>query len=91
MQAEFIENRVDLRLLARCRWRFHFLSLSNGEPHPLAADFTLSDPPSSLRQSAHLQLLVAGNYVAALLSTYQLTICDWKTGQTVFVRLGTCS
>lgn len=88
---EFIENRVDSRLLAHCSWRFHFLSLSSGEPHPLAADFTLSDPPRSLRQSAHLQLFVAGNYVAALLSTYQLTICDWKTGQTVLVRPGTYS
>jgi hypothetical protein len=85
-QVEFIEDRVDSRLLTLCRWRFHFLSLSSGGPHPLAADFTLSDPPSSLRQSAHLQLLVAGNYVAALLSTYQLTVCDWKAGQTVFVR-----
>ena len=86
---ESIANRADSRLLVHCRWRFHFLSLSSGEPHPLAADFTLSDPSRSLRQSAHLQLLVAGNYVrvAALLSGYQLTICDWKTGQTVLVRL----
>jgi hypothetical protein len=86
---EYIENRVDSRLLAHYRWGFHFLSLSSGEPNPLAADFTLSDPPPSLRQSACLQLLVAGNYVAALLSDYQLTICDWKTGQTVLVRPGT--
>ena len=83
---EYIENRVGSRLQAHYRWHFHFLSLSSGEPHPLAADFTLSDPPPSLRQSGRLQLHVAGNYVAALLSTYQLTICDWKTGQTVLVR-----
>jgi hypothetical protein len=85
---EFIENRVDSRLVAHCRWRFHFLSLRSGEPHPLAAEFTLSDPPRSLRDWGRLQLLVAGNYVAALLPKYQLTICDWKTGQTVLVRSG---
>jgi len=88
---EFVEIRVDSRLLARCRWRFHFLSLSSGEPHPLAAEFTLSDPPHDYRESTDLQLLVAGNYVAALLSTYHLTVCNWKTGQTVLVSLGTYS
>ncbi len=87
----FVENRVDLRLPYICRWRFHFLSLNSGEPHPLAAVFTPSDPPPSFRQSAHLQLLVAGDYVAALLLGYQLKICDWKTGQTVLVRPGTYS
>ncbi len=74
-----------------CRWHFHFLSLSSGDPHPLAAVFTPSDPPPSLRHSAHLQLLVAGDHVAALLSGYQLKICNWKTGQTVFVSPGTYS
>ncbi|KAI0292393.1 hypothetical protein BC826DRAFT_1018929 [Russula brevipes] len=72
-----------LIVLEHEEWRIHYLSLRSGDPHPLAADFCLSDPPLAHRRPAHLQLIVARNYVAALIPRYQLTICDWKTGQTV--------
>jgi len=66
-----LDPSEDILLVWR-NWRFLFLSLSSREPHPLVADFTLSDRTNSLHQSVHiLPLLVAGNYVAALLSTYQ--------------------
>jgi hypothetical protein len=78
-----------LTLVGPCRWRIHYLSLRSGDPHPLAADFCLSNPPLAYRRPAHLQLIVARNYVAALIPRYQLTVCDWKTGQTVLVRPGT--
>jgi hypothetical protein len=86
---DFYRNCIGSRLLVLCRWRFHFLSLSSGEPHPLAAIFTLLDPPRSLPHLGHFQLHVSRNYVAALISGYQLMVCDWKTGQTVLVRPGT--
>ncbi|KAI0292830.1 hypothetical protein B0F90DRAFT_221443 [Multifurca ochricompacta] len=75
-----------LVLLQQDGWRFHFFSLKTGEPHPLAAassHLLFDHPPSYYRHRVIVQLVVAQNYVAALLPKYQLKVYDWKSGQTM--------
>ncbi|KAH9175662.1 hypothetical protein EDB89DRAFT_1945944 [Lactarius sanguifluus] len=65
--------------------RFHFLSLTTGEPHPLAAISLLSES-SHLMHSldvAHFKLSIAQNYLAILHPKCELCVCNWKTGQIV--------
>ncbi|KAI9433789.1 hypothetical protein BJY52DRAFT_1231378 [Lactarius psammicola] len=53
--------------------RFHFLSLTTGEPHPRVADPLHSE-------SNHFH---CSNYLAILDPMDELCVCNWKTGQIV--------
>ena len=70
-------------------YRFHFLSLTTGDPHPLAATSLLSKSRHLMRSAdlKNFQLRVAQNYLAILNPMHELCVCDWKTGQIVLVRL----
>jgi hypothetical protein len=69
---------------------FHLLSLTTGEPHPLAAIPVLSEShlmPVRFSAVEEFQLSMAQDYVAILVPKHQLCVCNWKTGQIVLVRL----
>lgn len=64
---------------------FHFLSLTTGEPHPLAAIpllFKSRHPLRSLDLKSS-QLSITQHYLAILDPMYEVCVYNWKTGQTV--------
>ncbi|KAH9175676.1 hypothetical protein EDB89DRAFT_2066586 [Lactarius sanguifluus] len=65
----------------RNEFNLHFLSLSTGKPHPLAADPPLYDPLPPFHQITHVRISVAQNHVAVLIRDRKLRVWNWKTGQ----------
>ncbi|KAH9073386.1 hypothetical protein EDB83DRAFT_2541231 [Lactarius deliciosus] len=64
--------------------RFHFLSLTTGEPHPLVAVSLLSQSRHLMRSlGANFKLRVVQNYLAILNPKREVCVCNWKTGQIV--------
>ncbi|KAH9048736.1 hypothetical protein EDB84DRAFT_1556741 [Lactarius hengduanensis] len=67
----------------RNEYNLHFLSLSTGKPHPLAANPTFYDPLPPFHQTTHVRISVAQNHVAMLIRDRdrKLRVWNWKTGQ----------
>ncbi|KAH8993064.1 hypothetical protein EDB86DRAFT_3078924 [Lactarius hatsudake] len=82
-----LDPREDILVLYEWdrNYRFHFLSLTTGEPHPRVAVSLHSQPRYLMRSadSENFVLSMAQNYLAILDPLYELCVYNWKTGQKV--------